>query len=115
MLYGYDTGIISGALLQISREFHIGNGMKQVIAAGILLGAVIGALTCSVLSERIGRHRTILLICTVFILGSVPARSPLRRSPWPCAGCCSASPSAARPRPCPCTWQCWPPRGSVGA
>ncbi|MGW5479368.1 MFS transporter [Streptomyces sp. NPDC004008] len=57
MLYGYDTGIISGALLQISREFHIGNGMKQVIAAGILLGAVIGALTCSVLSERIGRHR----------------------------------------------------------
>ncbi|MEU6095351.1 sugar porter family MFS transporter [Streptomyces sp. NPDC047079] len=71
MLYGYDTGIISGGLLQISREFHIGTGMKEVIAAGILLGAVIGALTCSVLSERIGRHRTILLICSVFILGSV--------------------------------------------
>ncbi|MEU0968352.1 sugar porter family MFS transporter [Streptomyces sp. NPDC005917] len=71
MLYGYDTGIISGALLQISGEFHIGNGMKQVIAAGILLGAVIGALACSVLSERIGRHRTILVICTVFVLGSV--------------------------------------------
>jgi sugar porter (SP) family MFS transporter len=71
LLYGYDTGIISGALLQISREFHTGNGVEQMIAAGILLGAVIGALACSVLSERVGRHRTILLICCVFIAGSL--------------------------------------------
>lgn len=71
LLYGYDTGIISGALLQISKEFHTGNGMEQAIAAGILLGAVIGALACSFLSERFGRHPTILLICGVFILGSL--------------------------------------------
>lgn len=70
-LYGYDTGIISGALLEISGEFHIGSGMEQVIAAAILLGAVIGALACSVLSQHLGRHRTILLICAVFILGSL--------------------------------------------
>jgi MFS family permease len=43
-LYGYDTGIISGALLQIADEFKIGHGWQQVIAAGILVGAVIGAL-----------------------------------------------------------------------
>ena len=71
LLYGYDTGIISGALLQISKEFHTGSGLEQMIAAGILLGAVIGALTCSVLSERFGRHRTILLVCCVFIAGSL--------------------------------------------
>ena len=79
LLYGYDTGIISGALLQISKEFHTNNTVEQMIAAGILLGAVIGALACSVLSERQGRHRTILLICVVFILGSLS---------------CSLSPSA---------------------
>jgi sugar porter (SP) family MFS transporter len=78
LLYGYDTGIISGALLQISKEFHIGSGMEQVIAASILLGAVVGALTCSVLSERLGRHRTILLICALFVAGSL---------------CCSVSPT----------------------
>ncbi|MFI9780551.1 MFS transporter [Streptomyces sp. NPDC051956] len=71
LLYGYDTGIISGGLLQISKEFHIGNDMKEVIAAAILLGAVLGALACSLLSARFGRHRTILLICVVFMLGSV--------------------------------------------
>ena len=79
LLYGYDTGIISGALLQIGKEFDTGHGMEQAIAAGILLGAVIGALTCSVLSERWGRHRTILLLCCVFIAGSL---------------CCSVAPTA---------------------
>ncbi|MRJ99959.1 sugar porter family MFS transporter [Aeromicrobium sp. S22] len=71
LLYGYDTGIISGALLQIGDEFDTGHAMEQSIAAGILLGAVIGALSCSVLSERWGRHKTILLICLVFIIGSL--------------------------------------------
>ena len=71
LLYGYDTGIISGALLQISKEFGTGHDMEQAIAAGILLGAVIGALSCSLLSERWGRHRTILLICAIFIAGSL--------------------------------------------
>lgn len=71
LLYGYDTGIISGALLQIGEEFDTGHGMEQAIAAGILLGAVIGALSCSFLSERIGRHRTILIICTIFAVGAL--------------------------------------------
>ncbi|WP_343237857.1 MFS transporter, partial [Streptomyces sp. SID2999] len=71
LLYGYDTGIISGALLQISDDFHIGSTMKETIAAGILLGAVIGSLVCSRLCERFGRHRTILLICGIFIAGSL--------------------------------------------
>jgi sugar porter (SP) family MFS transporter len=80
LLYGYDTGIISGALLQITDEFHIGSGMEQTIAAAILLGAVIGALACSVLSERLGRRRTILVICAVFVVGSLS--SSLAPSPW---------------------------------
>src|SRR3954464_5594942 len=80
LLYGYDTGIISGALLQISDEFKIGHGMEQVIAASILAGAVIGALVCSRLSEAKGRKRTILLIAAVFTVGALA--SALAPSPW---------------------------------
>ena len=73
LLYGYDTGIISGALLQIGEDFAIGHGWEQVIAASILVGAVIGALTCSRLAERRGRHGTLLLIGIVFVVGSIAA------------------------------------------
>ena len=73
LLYGYDTGIISGALLQIGEDFDIGHQWEQVIAASILVGAVIGALTCSRLAERRGRHGTLLLIGIVFVVGSLAA------------------------------------------
>jgi MFS family permease len=71
MLCGYDTGIISGALLQITKDFGIAEGWKQVIAASILLGAVIGALTCSRLSERRGRKGTLVMLAVVFAIGSL--------------------------------------------
>jgi sugar porter (SP) family MFS transporter len=71
LLYGYDTGIISGALLQIRRQFHTGSGMEQIIASSILFGAIIGALSCSRLSERWGRHRTMLLVSAVFVVGAL--------------------------------------------
>ena len=72
-LYGYDTGIISGALLQITDEFGIGSGWQSVIATGILVGAVIGALVGARLSELLGRKRTILIISGVFVIGTLAA------------------------------------------
>jgi len=73
LLYGYDTGIISGALLQISDDFSTGNGWEQVIAASILAGAVVGALTCSRLGERRGRRGTLLVVALVFVVGTIGA------------------------------------------
>ena len=70
-LYGYDTGIISGALLPISAEFGLGHRMQEIVASAILVGAVIGALSCGTISERIGRKRTIMTVACVFCLGSL--------------------------------------------
>jgi sugar porter (SP) family MFS transporter len=71
LLYGYDTGIISGALLQIKKDFTISSGMEQVVAASILFGAVLGAFVCSQLSERLGRRKTILIVAAVFVVGTL--------------------------------------------
>ncbi|MBO1756638.1 sugar porter family MFS transporter [Allobranchiibius sp. CTAmp26] len=79
-LYGYDTGIISAALLQIRKDFHTGHSSEQVIAGSILFGAVLGALACSRLSEQRGRRGTILMLACIFIVGALA---------------CSLSPSAA--------------------
>ncbi len=69
-LYGYDTGIISGALLPITSEFHLGHRMQEIVASSILVGAVIGSLSCGTISERIGRRRTIMTVACVFCAGS---------------------------------------------
>jgi sugar porter (SP) family MFS transporter len=71
MLYGYDTGVISWALLQLTQDFGIGEGWKQLIAASILLGAVIGALTCSWLADQRGRRGTLLMLAGVFSVGAL--------------------------------------------
>src|ERR1035437_1871374 len=70
-LYGYDTGIISGALLPITSEFHLGHRMQEIVGSAILVGAVIGALSCGTISERIGRKRTIMTVACVFCAGSI--------------------------------------------
>jgi sugar porter (SP) family MFS transporter len=70
-LYAYDTGIISGAILQIRKDFGVGDGWQQAISAGILLGAVISALVGARLCERFGRKRTILVISGVFVAGTL--------------------------------------------
>ncbi|WP_269089084.1 sugar porter family MFS transporter [Mycobacterium avium] len=71
MLYGYDTGVISWALLQLTQDFNITEGWQQVIAASILLGAVAGALTCSWLSDLRGRRGALLMLAVVFIVGAL--------------------------------------------
>ena len=70
-LYGYDTGIISGALLHIRQDFKLSHQMQEITASAILVGAVIGALACGWLFERIGRRRTLMLVAAVFAAGAL--------------------------------------------
>ena len=71
LLYGYNTGVISGTLLSIGEEFGIGDATKEVVTASILVGAMIGALVMGEVSDRFGRRRTILLVAGIFALGVV--------------------------------------------
>ncbi|HEX8413144.1 MAG TPA: sugar porter family MFS transporter [Sphingomicrobium sp.] len=72
-LYGYDTGIISGALLSISAEYALSPSMQELVAAAILLGATIGGLGTGAFTDRFGPRRTIIAIAAIFILGAVAA------------------------------------------
>jgi len=42
-LFGYDTGIISGALLYIKQDFALSNFLQELVVSGVLVGAVLGA------------------------------------------------------------------------
>ncbi|GBG38533.1 sugar porter family MFS transporter [Mycobacterium montefiorense] len=71
LLYGYDTGIISGALLQIRAQFQMDDQTTEMVTSAILAGAIIGALAGSKLSERFGRRRTVMMLSLVFVVGSL--------------------------------------------
>ncbi|MFT8719075.1 sugar porter family MFS transporter [Acetobacter sp.] len=70
-LYGYDTGIISGALLLITRDFHLSTVQQEWVASAILAGAAIGAIGFGWSSEKFGRRATVIFVTMVFVLGSL--------------------------------------------
>jgi sugar porter (SP) family MFS transporter len=76
-LYGYDTGIISGALLLITKDFSLSTTQQEWVAAAILAGATIGAIGFGRASERFGRRATVIIVTAIFILGAIAcATSP---------------------------------------
>jgi sugar porter (SP) family MFS transporter len=58
LLFGYDTGVISGALLYIRKDLHAGQFEQEAIVAVLLLGAMVGALASGYLADRISRKWT---------------------------------------------------------
>ncbi len=70
-LYGYDTGIISGALLLITKDFHLTSVQEEMVTSAILVGAVLGAMGVSWFSERYGRRISVMLVTAVFVLGAI--------------------------------------------
>lgn len=71
LLAGYDTGIISGALEFIAKEFKLITIGKETVVSMVLVGGVIGALLNGVLADSLGRKRTVLLAAVLYIVGSV--------------------------------------------
>ncbi len=70
-LFGYDTGVISGAQLFITRDFHADQFAQQWMVGGLLLGAVAGAAISGWLSDRIGRKYTKIISGSVYVVGAL--------------------------------------------
>jgi SP family galactose:H+ symporter-like MFS transporter len=70
-LFGYDQGVISGALPGIKAEFSLSVLMVQVVTSWVTLGALAGSLAGGVLSDAFGRKRTLLFAGALFTFGAV--------------------------------------------
>jgi MFS transporter, SP family, galactose:H+ symporter len=73
LLFGYDTGVISGALLFIRTEFSLSASMQGLVAGIALVGAAAGAAMAGGLSDRFGRRKVILVTGIIFVVGSIVA------------------------------------------
>lgn len=71
MLFGYDIGVISGAILFIKEQFSLSSGMQEIVVSSVLLGCLAGALVGGFLADRYGRRKLLLITAVVFILGTI--------------------------------------------
>jgi MFS transporter, sugar porter (SP) family len=76
LLFGYDTGVIAGALPYMSLPREAGGLALTPLTEGILtstlaVGAALGALIGGHVTDRIGRRANLLVLAVVFIIGTL--------------------------------------------
>lgn len=74
LLFGYDTGVVSGALLFLHTSFgNVSSFQKELVTSLLLVGAAVGAFVAGRVADRIGRRPTILVTAAVFVIGVLGA------------------------------------------
>jgi sugar porter (SP) family MFS transporter len=70
-LFGYDQGVISGALLGIQKAFSVGAIALEFVTSWVTLGAMIGSLAGGYVADHFGRKRALLAAAGLFIIGAL--------------------------------------------
>ena len=77
LLFGYDLGVVAGAILQLHAQFDLSPAETGGLVSILLFGSVIGALVGGTLTDRYGRRLAIMCTDLTFIVGSLTiATSP---------------------------------------
>jgi sugar porter (SP) family MFS transporter len=71
ILFGYDTGVVSGAILFMNDEFHLSAHTNGIVVSAVLLGALIGALCSGQLADQLGRKKLLIADALIFIVGTL--------------------------------------------
>jgi len=71
LLFGYNTAVISSALLFLKHDFSFTTLQQELLVSIILIGALLGASVAGMLSDRLGRKPVIILSDVFFIIGGL--------------------------------------------
>ncbi|MHB9627934.1 sugar porter family MFS transporter [Weissella cibaria] len=71
LLFGYDTGVISGAILFIQKQLHLGSWEQGWVVSAVLIGAILGSATIGPASDKFGRRKLLMLSSIIFVIGAI--------------------------------------------
>lgn len=71
VLYGYDTGVISGAILFMKEELGLNAFTEGLVVSSILIGAMFGSGFSGKLTDRFGRRKAIMSAALLFCIGGL--------------------------------------------
>ena len=69
-LFGYDQGVISGALLGIEKEFSLSAFVLEIVTSWVTLGALFGSLAGGYVADHYGRKPALLVAALLFVVGA---------------------------------------------
>src|SRR5215216_6429230 len=70
-LFGFDTAVISGAEQAIQKYWSLDPFKHGLTISIALIGTIIGALTGSIPSDRLGRKTTLIIIAVIYLFASL--------------------------------------------
>ena len=71
LLFGYDTGVISGALIFIRTQFGLSTVQQELLVSIVLVGAAVGALSGGRLADVFGRRFMLMVTAVIFVTGAL--------------------------------------------
>jgi sugar porter (SP) family MFS transporter len=71
LLFGYDTGVISGAIEPLTARFNLGDFLKGWASGCVLVGCAAGVLLVGPISDRFGRRLAMFLAAVMFLASGI--------------------------------------------
>ena len=73
LLFGYDTGVIAGAILFINEDLGLSPFTSGLVVSSLLVGAMIGAAFAGPIADATGRRKLVLVAAIIFAVGAIGA------------------------------------------
>ncbi len=71
ILFGYDTGVISGAIIFIGPQFKLSPTEYELVVSAVLFGAFLGAIFSGRLADQYGRKYMLIADSVIFMIGTL--------------------------------------------